>query len=350
MRIICEAHAKINWSLNILGVREDGYHELDMLMQGIELCDELSFERARWLTLTVDGQPLPVGERNLVVRAANALNDYMGQRNGARIRLTKRIPARAGLGGGSADCAAALLALNRLWNLRLPMPALMEIGAKLGADVPFCILGGLARVGGFGERLTPLPDAPSIPLAMVTPGDGLSTAAVFRAWDGEHRPDGAKASPMAPKISEGGGAALPFSASRGGSYLDEETALDGVQSRRAEAPREENAGKEGRLSCERLAGREPCGDMLALADALRRRDFGRAQALSVNSLEAAAIRLLPAVGEAMEAFRAAGAPFVRMSGSGSTVFAAFETEAEAERAVERVPGAILTRTVAVRAE
>ena len=143
---------------------------------------------------------------------------------------------------------------------------------------------------------------------------------------------------------------MPFSASRGGSRLDEETALDGAQPRRAEAPREENAGKEGRLSCERPAGREPCGDMLALVDALRRRDFDRAQAFSVNSLEAAAIRLLPAVGEAMEAFRAAGAPFVRMSGSGSTVFAAFETETEAERAVERVPGAILTRTAAARAE
>ena len=339
MRIICEAHAKINWSLNILGVREDGYHELDMLMQGVELCDELSFERARWLTLTVDGQPLPVGERNLVVRAANALNDYMGQRNGARIRLTKRIPARAGLGGGSADCAAALLALNRLWNLRLPTPVLMEIGANLGADVPFCILGGLARVGGFGERLTPLPDAPSIPLAMVTPGDGLSTAAVFRAWDEERQPEAAKASSAILEVSESGGAALPSSASRGGSRLEGEDA--------ANAGWRDGSSK-GETPLSREAVREPCGDMLALADALRRRDFGRAQALSVNSLEAAAIRLLPAVGEAMKAFRAAGAPFVRMSGSGSTVFAAFETEAEAERAVERVPGAILTRTVAGR--
>ena len=286
MRILCEAHAKINWSLDILGVRGDGYHELDMLMQSVELCDELSFERARWLTLTVDGQSLPVGERNLVVRAANALNDYMGRREGARIRLTKRIPARAGLGGGSADCAAALVALNRLWNLRLPAAALMEIGAKLGADVPFCMAGGLARVGGFGDRLTPLPDAPSIPLAMVTPGDGLSTASVFRAWD------------------------------------------EGF-SRAESAPPDE--GVEARA--------------LALAEALRRGDLERAQALSVNALEGPAIRLLPAVGEAMAAFRSLGAKFVRMSGSGSTVFAAFETEAQARQAAGRVPGAIFTRTM-----
>lgn len=143
MRITVCARAKINWSLDIRANREDGYHELDMLMQRIDLCDEMTFERARWLSLTVDGTTLPVGGRNLVVRAANALNLYMGKRYGARITLNKRIPVRAGLGGGSADCAATLTALNRLWNLRLNESTLMSIGAKLGRGRSVLRRGGL---------------------------------------------------------------------------------------------------------------------------------------------------------------------------------------------------------------
>lgn len=277
MRMTVNAPAKINWSLNILSLRDDGYHELDMLMQSIELCDELIFENARWLTLTVDGHRLPVGNRNLVIRAANALNEYVGQRRGARIQLKKRIPTRAGLGGGSADCAAALLALNRLWELRLPMDVLMRIGRTLGADVPFCLAGGLARVGGIGEQLTPLPCAPSVPLAMVTPGGGLSTPAVFQAWD------------------EGGYPLLS-------------------------------------------------ADMGALAAALADGDWPRAQALSCNALEAPAIRLMPEIGRIMETFRNLGARFVRMTGSGSTVFAVFDTDELAHAAASAIPGAIATRT------
>ena len=107
MSISIRAYAKINWSLSVRGMRPDGYHELDMLMQRIELSDELVFERARRITLEVDGQRLPGGDRNLVTRAAQALNDALGKHMGAHITLKKRIPARAGLGGGSADCAAA---------------------------------------------------------------------------------------------------------------------------------------------------------------------------------------------------------------------------------------------------
>ena len=183
MRITVCARAKINWSLDIRANREDGYHELDMLMQRIDLCDEMTFERARWLSLTVDGTTLPVGGRNLVVRAANALNLYMGKRYGARITLNKRIPVRAGLGGGSADCAATLTALNRLWNLRLNESTLMSIGAKLGADVPFCVAGGFARVSGVGERVITLKSAQSFPLVLLHVGEGLSTAKVFSRFD-----------------------------------------------------------------------------------------------------------------------------------------------------------------------
>ena len=183
-----KAYAKINWSLDILGTRPNGYHELDMLMQRIELADEMSFENARWTRLTIDGQTLPVGNRNLVIRAANALNEYMGTRKGAKIRLKKHIPVRAGLGGGSADCAAALVALNRLWKFRLPVETLCEIGAKLGADVPFCIRGGLSRVSGIGEIIEPMACGPRIPMVLLHPGGGLSTQTVFGKFDSEGYP------------------------------------------------------------------------------------------------------------------------------------------------------------------
>ena len=175
------AHAKINWSLNITGRRADGYHLLDMLMQTIDLHDTLEIESAGGLSLTVDGTP--AGEENLVLRAAMALNRRAGTRHGARMALTKRIPARAGLGGGSADCATALRALNGLWGLGLPEAELLEIGLSLGADVPFCLTGGLAVVRGIGEDITTVPGAPIIPLVLVVPGGGLSTGAVFSLWD-----------------------------------------------------------------------------------------------------------------------------------------------------------------------
>lgn len=278
MKLTVHAHAKINWSLSICGERPDGYHELDMLMQRIELSDVLTFEPARWLTLTVDGQRLPTGDRNLVIRAANALNDVMGHHMGARITLKKNIPSRAGLGGGSADCAAALLALNQLWNLRLPLRTLQRIGLDLGADVPFCLQNGLCRAQGVGELLTPLANAPSIALAMVTPGGGLSTPAVFKAWNAGNYP-------LAPV------------------------------------------------------------NTLELADALKAGDLDRVQTLSRNDLEAPAIALMPEIGTLIARFRSLGARFVRMTGSGSTVFAAFESDEAARAAVDSIPEAIFTRTM-----
>lgn len=185
--MVFSAFAKINWALNITGRRADGYHLLDMLMQSIGLHDTLEIEPAEALSLTVDGAP--AGEENLVLRAAMALNRRAGTRRGARMALTKRIPARAGLGGGSADCAAALRALNGLWELGLSDEALLEIGLTLGADVPFCLTGGLARVSGIGEAILSVAGAPTIPLVLVVPGDGLSTGAVFSLWDGGGFPE-----------------------------------------------------------------------------------------------------------------------------------------------------------------
>ncbi len=177
------AHAKINWALDILGKRADGFHEMDMLITSIALRDELRFEEADELTLSVNGRPLPVDRRNLVIRAAEALIERAGQPLGARIRLTKRIPARAGLGGGSADCAATLRALNRLWRLGLTMGELTQIGARLGSDVPVCMELGLARVRGVGERIARMERQRRVPLLILHPGMGLSTPEVFQRWD-----------------------------------------------------------------------------------------------------------------------------------------------------------------------
>jgi 4-diphosphocytidyl-2-C-methyl-D-erythritol kinase len=177
-----EAHAKINWALWILGRRPDGYHELDMLMQTVGLCDRLRLEDGDELTLYVDGVKSD-DEDNLVMRAARALRSHAGARRGARISLEKRIPSRAGLGGGSADCAATLRALDELWHLNLSEDTLRSIGLKLGADVPYCLTGGLCRVRGVGEKIERLQGGPRLHVALSRLSDGLSTADVFRAWD-----------------------------------------------------------------------------------------------------------------------------------------------------------------------
>ena len=186
--MILRAPAKINWTLNVTGVRPDGYHELDMLMQTVELHDTLELEEDERLTLSCDREDAPCDERNLVMRAARALQAACGCKRGARMRLAKRIPSQAGLGGGSSDCASALRGLNALWGLNLDEERLREIGLRLGADVPFCLTGGMCRARGLGEALTPLPSR-SRRVLLVKPAQGLSTPEVFHAFDRLARPD-----------------------------------------------------------------------------------------------------------------------------------------------------------------
>lgn len=183
MRITVQAQAKINWALDILSRREDGYHEMDMLMQKIALSDEIRFETARWTTLTVNGHLIANAGKNLIVRAANLLNEYMGEKRGVRITLSKRIPVRAGLGGGSADCAAALMALNDLWGFKLPAKTLKKLALSLGADVPYCMENDFCRVRGIGEDVQTLENAPKISLVVACVSPGLSTQAVFSNFD-----------------------------------------------------------------------------------------------------------------------------------------------------------------------
>ena len=179
-----QARAKINWTLNVTGQRPDGYHLLDMLMQPIALCDTLRMETAQGLSLTVEGaNGLSAGEDNLVLRAAKALQSAGGISLGAKMTLTKRIPMGAGLGGGSADAAAALLALNSLWGLALPIERLEELALPIGADIPFCLHTEAMRVRGIGEKLTPLPPLPLRNLVILKGAEGLDTGSVYRAYD-----------------------------------------------------------------------------------------------------------------------------------------------------------------------
>ena len=188
-----EARAKINWTLDIIGVREDGYHLMDMLMSSVALADILELEAAVDLSLSVTGEyaaeangkagSMPPFRDNLIWRAANALQKATGCQMGAVMRLDKRIPVGAGMGGGSADAAAALIGLNRLWELSLPLADLRAIGLSLGADVPFALTGGLARVRGIGEEIEPLPFPTTHWIVGIQPCGGLSTPDIFCAFD-----------------------------------------------------------------------------------------------------------------------------------------------------------------------
>ncbi|HPJ02265.1 MAG TPA: 4-(cytidine 5'-diphospho)-2-C-methyl-D-erythritol kinase [Candidatus Limiplasma sp.] len=177
------ARAKVNWSLDILGQYDNGYHRMDMLMSSVTLADELIFTPSDSLTLTIEGNGRIPVEDNLVQRAARALQRETGYTGGAEIMLIKRIPHGAGLGGGSADAAATLIGLNRLWKLGLPRETLLKLAETLGADVPFFITGGFARIGGFGEVVSPLPPLPEIPLVILQPCGPQPTREVFALFD-----------------------------------------------------------------------------------------------------------------------------------------------------------------------
>ena len=181
--MILEAYAKINWSLDITGVREDGYHYMDMLMQPVSLADEITLTPAPSLGITTSGWPRSRADQtNLAYRAAAALQNAAGCSAGAGIHVHKRIPVGAGMGGGSADAAAVLFGLNLLWKTGLTREELEQVGLTLGADVPFCIRGGLSRTRGIGEVLESRQNLYSYWLVVIQPCPGLSTAQVFSLW------------------------------------------------------------------------------------------------------------------------------------------------------------------------
>ena len=186
-----KAFAKINLSLDIIGVRDNGYHELRMLMQSVSLHDdvELIIHDKGSVELTVVDErgvaagEIPADSSNLMCRAAELMRDRFGIKQGVGMKLYKRIPSEAGLAGGSADAAAVLKGMNELFELGLGTKQLMELGVKLGADIPYCIMGGTALAEGIGDVLTPIDNKCRLHALLVKPKEGMSTPKVYSAYD-----------------------------------------------------------------------------------------------------------------------------------------------------------------------
>lgn len=181
MEIIEKAPAKINLGLDALYKRNDGYHELEMIMASVDLADRLTFELLpkNEIVIETDSSFLPVDRRNHVYQAAELLKNTFSLTQGVKIYIEKRIPVAAGLAGGSSDCAAALRGLNRLWNLGLSLEELAELGSKIGSDVPYCVHGGTAFVTGRGEKIQFLPSMPQCWVILVKPKMSVSTSTIF---------------------------------------------------------------------------------------------------------------------------------------------------------------------------
>lgn len=255
-----KAYAKINWYLDIKGKKANGYHELEMIMQHIDLYDDLWIEKSSdpGIQLSIAGtRLLEDAASNLVVKAAKLLQTCTGTPFGANIMLKKRIPIGAGLGGGSADAAAALIGLNKLWDLKFSIKQLQDIGLQLGADIPYCLEESPAIVGGIGEKITPLDLGEELWLVLLQPQAALSTKEVFSRY---HTSD------------------------RQSSKLDE------------------------------------------VVSAIRK---GKMDMIGNNSLQPAAIRMLPEISCLIGELRDNGAQFAQMSGSGSAVFGVFADQSSA---------------------
>jgi 4-diphosphocytidyl-2-C-methyl-D-erythritol kinase len=269
---------KVNFLLNILGKRADGYHELETVMHPLPVCDQLSFERAGTsLQLSCSDPRLPVNSQNLVYQAAVlfAKAASLGPGDGVRIHLQKNIPVAAGLGGGSGNAAVALLALNELFGQPLPAPKLAELAASLGSDIPFFLQTGPALATGRGEVIQPLEAFPAmrgICFVLVHPGFGISTPWAYQQL-----------------------ANFPAAAH----------------------------GTPGRA--QRLI-------------ALLQTSVAVAAAEFYNSLEASALRKYPLLVLFQEVFRENGAPVTLMSGSGSATFALTPTRDAAEKMLEKFRG------------
>ena len=176
------AHAKINLYLNVVGKREDGYHNLETIFHSIGLHDDVIIRKQDTKDITVhcEHPAVPSDTGNLAYQAAQLLSDAVGGMGGVAIDIYKRIPVAAGLAGGSANAAAVLHGMNELFGLGFTQAALMRFGAELGADVPFCLHGGAALGLGIGDQLTRLPALPDLPLLLLNPGIEISTAAIFK--------------------------------------------------------------------------------------------------------------------------------------------------------------------------
>lgn len=269
-RIQLKALAKINLGLDVLRRREDGYHEVKMIMQTISLHDDLEIRRIKTPEIQVKTNLyyLPTNENNLVYKAAKLLMDEFGIKEGVAIQLKKRIPVAAGMAGGSTDGAAVLWGMNQMYGLGLSRQELMERGVKLGADVPYCVQRGTALAEGIGERLSVLPSMPKCTILIAKPGISVSTKFVY---------ENLHANDLKP---------------------EQHPDVD----RMIEAMKEKNLD----LLCERMG----------------------------NVLETVTIPAYPVIQEIKEHMMVCGAAGAMMSGSGPTVFGIFHSPVQAKAAMK----------------
>ena len=177
------APAKLNLALDVVGLLPNGYHDLDMVMQTITLYERLTLRRAEEVRLHLPGSWVPVNEKNTAVKAARAFFRYTGLAGGVEMEIEKHIPVRAGMAGGSADAAGVLVGLNALYEARLSTSELCALGAGIGADVPFALMGGTCRVQGVGDFLKALPPCPPCWFVVAMPSVGVSTPEAFARYD-----------------------------------------------------------------------------------------------------------------------------------------------------------------------
>lgn len=180
-RMKVKALAKINLGLDVVRRREDGYHEVRMIMQTIHLFDQLEIKKTKepGISITTNLDFLPTNENNLIYRAAKLLQDTCGITEGIAVNLKKHIPVAAGMAGGSTDAAAVLYGMNEMFRLNMKRQQLMELGVQIGADVPYCLMRGTALAEGIGEKLKNLPPMPKCPVLIAKPGIGVSTKFVY---------------------------------------------------------------------------------------------------------------------------------------------------------------------------
>jgi 4-diphosphocytidyl-2-C-methyl-D-erythritol kinase len=278
-KLAVKTPAKINWFLNIIGVRDDGYHAIESLMQCVSLYDTIEFHHAPALSVESD-LAVPLKD-NLVYRAASLLKKQGSYRNGATIRLKKKIPVGAGLGGGSSDAACTLSSLNSLWGIGLTSRDLCALASQIGSDAPFFLNGPSAFVEGRGEHITPIAMRSSVILLLVKPPQSVSTAWAYSAFD-----------------------------RKGG---DKESA------------RPDKAGRKRELT------KKPV-DIKLFCQALEEKDFTFLDRLIVNDLEALVFERYPAVREIRQRLKEMGASVSSMSGSGSAVFGVFTDREKAKKA------------------
>ena len=179
-----KAYAKINLGLDVIGKLPSGYHEVRMVMQTVGIYDVLTLEKAQsGIVITTDSEDLPTDENNLVYKAAKLMKEKYNIQEGVRIHLQKSIPISAGMAGGSTDAAAAMKGISRLFGLEISMEELFDIGVNIGADVPYCVIGGTALAEGIGEKLTPLEMAPECHVLVAKPDISVSTKYVYEHLD-----------------------------------------------------------------------------------------------------------------------------------------------------------------------